>query len=98
MIYEWNAAKRASNLQKHGVDFNDAIGIFEGLVVAEPDERRDYGEVRYHALGRLGESILVVVFTFRGDNLRIISARRANSRERTRYSQAYSLYSGAREN
>lgn len=81
MDIEWDEAKRAANLAKHGVDFPAAARVLEGGPLVLADERRDYGEPRYVALGALDGRLLVVVFTPRQSALRIISARKANSRE-----------------
>lgn len=77
----WDEAKRAANLGKHGVDFADLERFdWEDAVLFE-DRRQDYGEDRFIALGLLGARVHVVVFTNRPDGRRIISARKANSRE-----------------
>ena len=83
--YEWDEAKREANLAKHQVDFA-ALESFDWLgSIVVPDRRRDYGEVRLRAYGRLSGDACVVVFTRRGTVIRIISLRRANARERRRY-------------
>lgn len=87
MQFEWDEAKRAENLAKHGVDFVDAAQVLSRSPLVLADERRDYGEPRYIAWGELNGLLLAVVFTVRGEALRIISARRANARERRRYAQ-----------
>lgn len=88
MAFEWDTAKNVANIAKHGVDFEDAIRIFEGPVLESPDERREYGEVRIIAFGVADDRELVVVYTMRAGRRRIISARRAHSRERKAYRQA----------
>lgn len=83
--YEWDEAKREANLAKHRVDFA-AIENFDWLgSIVVPDGRRDYGEVRLRAYGRLSGVPSVIVFTQRGAVIRIISLRRANARERKRH-------------
>jgi uncharacterized DUF497 family protein len=52
MAFEWDTAKNVANIAKHGIDFEDAIRIFEGPVLESPDERREYSEVRIHRLWR----------------------------------------------
>jgi hypothetical protein len=79
--FEWDPAKRAANLQKHGIDFVDAVQVFEEFVLRVPDLRRPYGEARIVAIGTVAGKLLSVVYTLRGSSLRIISARRANARE-----------------
>ena len=51
MDFEWDEAKRLSNIEERGVDFRDAVLIFEGIVIAREDKREDYGEQRFHAFG-----------------------------------------------
>ncbi len=89
MVFEWDAAKNAANLAKHGIDFEDAIGIFDGPVLERPDDRRDYGEPRIIAFGAVEDRELAVVYTIRGTHRRIISARRAHRHERKAYRNAY---------
>ncbi len=86
MQFEWDDGKAASNLGKHGVDFEDALRVFldPRRLVAE-DERSDYGERRFRVLGVVGGRVLFVVCTWRGGVCRLISARKANARERRRY-------------
>ena len=69
------------------MDFVDAAQVLSRSPLVLADERRDYGEPRYIAWGELNGLLLSVVFTVRGEALRIISARRANARERRRYGQ-----------
>jgi uncharacterized DUF497 family protein len=89
MPFEWDAAKNAANIAKHGIDFQQAATIFEGLVFERADDRQDYGELRIQAFGLLDERVLTVVYTVRGTRHRIISARRAKKREREAYRQAF---------
>jgi uncharacterized DUF497 family protein len=88
--FEWDAEKNESNVAKHGIDFADAIRIFDGLVLEQTDRRRDYGETRLIAYGVAMGREIVVVYTIRGKNRRIISARRAHRNERKAYREAYS--------
>ena len=86
MAYEWDQSKNRANLAKHGVDFADAVAVFEDdLALSRPDlESR--GEPRSITLGLDGFGrLLVVVFTDRGSNIRIISARLATKLERKYY-------------
>lgn len=86
MAYEWDQPKNRANLAKHGVDFADAVAVFEDdLALSRPDvEAR--GEARSITLGLdpFGR-LLVVVFTDRGSSIRIISARLATKLERKSY-------------
>lgn len=85
MLFEWDESKRISNFEDHGVDFKDATLIFEGPVLEAEDKRNDYGEPRYRALGRVGDDIFMVAFTWRGEVRRIISAWRVNDDGKRRY-------------
>jgi uncharacterized DUF497 family protein len=84
--YQWDPKKAALNSRKHGVDFADAVGVFEEKNALWQEEPIDHYEDRYIALGEdfLGR-ILVVVFTFRGEEIRIIPARKATESERRTY-------------
>ena len=96
MTFEWDGAKNAANIAKHGIDFDDAIRLFEGQVVESIDGRHDDGEARIIAFGVVDDCELAVVYTMRGGHRRIISARRAHSRERKPYRAAYPKPSPAR--
>ena len=85
MDSEWDEAKRQANILKHGVDFVDAIEMFAGRFIETEDRRRDYGERRYQAFGELDGRVTEVVYTWRDDRRRIISARRARRNERRAY-------------
>jgi uncharacterized DUF497 family protein len=87
VAFEWDARKNAVNRLKHGIDFVDAVRIFDGPIVEGPDEREDQ-EVRLIAFGALGLRVIAVVYTWRGETCRIISARRATNNERKAYYQA----------
>jgi uncharacterized protein len=83
--FDWDEEKRQRNLAERGVDFADAAVIFEGDVLEAKDRRNRYGEVRYRALGRVGDDYFLVVYTWRGGNRRIISAWKVGSDGRRRY-------------
>src|SRR5580693_2352854 len=82
MDFEWDEAKRQTNLVKHGIDFADTAYIFDGQFVEREDKRDAYGERRYQVTGAVEGQVLRVVYTRRGDRYRIISARRARRNER----------------
>jgi len=88
MRFEWDIAKDTINRRKHGIGFRQAAEIFRGLIVATEDSRRDYGERRLIALGEYGGDVIRVVFTKRGDGIRIISAWKANRNDRQSYEKA----------
>ncbi len=83
--FEWDEQKRLSNLQKHGIDFVRACQIFDSYTVEFEDNRYDYGEDRYIAIGETNGQILTVTYTYRGDAIRLISARKATRYERNIY-------------
>jgi len=83
--FEWDPDKAAGNLEKHGIDFADAaLVLYDDLAVTVPDDDAD--EERFVTLGvdAIGR-LLVVVYTWRDERIRIISARQATGRERRRY-------------
>ncbi|MFM6321548.1 MAG: BrnT family toxin [Microcystis panniformis] len=87
MAYQWNRDKAATNLRKHGIDFADAASVFsDDLAITIPDER--FGEERFVTIGvdAFGR-VLVVVYTIRDDETRIISARKATRQERQQYEE-----------
>jgi uncharacterized DUF497 family protein len=87
--FEWDDEKNKENISKHGFDFADAWEIFEAPMRTAPDTRQDYGEDRFVGLGFLGNRIVVVVFTKRGeDTIRIISLRKALKYERKKFEEA----------
>jgi len=85
MSFEWDRDKAASNLRKHNIDFADAVTIFEDVSAFTIDDI-DYDENRFVTIGMdaFGR-ILVVVYTWRGDKIRIISARKATKKEQKQY-------------
>jgi uncharacterized DUF497 family protein len=86
---QWDEAKNAANIAKHGIDFIEASLIFERPVVEKIDTRRDYGEIRLLAIGLLDDRELTVIYTIRGEHRRIISARRSYKHERRTYRQVH---------
>ena len=84
-MFEWDDAKRVSNLAKHGIDFVLAARIFEGPVLERVDDRAVYRESRFIALGRVVDACFVVVFTWRGNRRRLISAWKAGHRDTELY-------------
>ena len=85
MRWEWDAEKAKENFRKHGVDLADAALVLEDES-AVTIEDRDHGERRFITLGMdPGARILVVVYTWRAGTQRLISARKANRKERRQY-------------
>lgn len=87
MNFEWDDTKNKANIRKHGLDFQDAWEIFEKAFLRNIDEREEYGEVRYIGIGFLRDLIVVIIFTIRGDTIRVISLRKARKDERERFKQ-----------
>jgi hypothetical protein len=87
MTYQWDSDKAAANLRKHGIDFADAVSVFsDDLAITIPDERFDeerFITVGIDAFGR----VLVVVYTWRDNEIRLISARKATRNERKQYEE-----------
>jgi uncharacterized DUF497 family protein len=85
MAIIFDPATRLFTLEQRGLDFGDAGKVFYGPHLTIEDDRIDYGETRYFTVGFLEERIVVLVWTPRGDDLRIISMRKANDREQKTY-------------
>ena len=85
MRVEFDSAKDLINREKHGPSLEDAAAMDFDTALVIADERTDYGEVRYQAMGLIDGRLHVLAFTMRGDVLRAISLRKANARERSRY-------------
>ena len=86
MDFEWDLAKSNACRNSRNFDFAYVIAVFvDPTLLVEHDQRWDYGEERFRALGIVEGKVYVVVFTRRDKAIRIISARRANSREVKRY-------------
>ena len=85
MIYQWDPDKAQANLRKHGIDFADAVSVFsDDLALTIEDKRFD--EERFVTIGpdSFGR-ILVLVYTWRDDEIRVISARKATRTECKQY-------------
>lgn len=85
---EFDADKRDRTLAERGLDFARAGELFAGATVTVEDARFDYGEPRFITVGALDGRLVVVVWTPRGEARRIISMRKANEREITRFARA----------
>ncbi|MET4127664.1 BrnT family toxin [Roseovarius sp. MBR-6] len=83
MNFEWDEAKRVATKRKHGIDFADAIQVLLAnpmILTAKSDV-----EDRFIAIGPLANTLIAIVFTMRGDTVRLITARRARKDEQERY-------------
>lgn len=88
MQFEWDETKNNKNIDKHGIDFNDAITIFDDNERLEAvDDRNEYGEERIQVIGEARPGILMTVYTWRKNRTsrRMISARTASRKERLLY-------------
>jgi uncharacterized protein len=87
--FEWDDSKAAANYAAHGVRFEDARDVFDvfkdPFAIEQVDDREDYGEERFTIIGMVENRLLFVVYTMRGENIRIISARGAEPHERRSY-------------
>ncbi|KAF0107275.1 MAG: hypothetical protein FD146_1753 [Anaerolineaceae bacterium] len=88
-LFEWDKPKAKANLRKHKVGFDEAAAVFSdpfSITISDPDHSKE--EQRFIDIGVSDKGqILLVVYTERGTNLRIISCRRATRTERKRYEE-----------
>ena len=85
MNYVWDRRKGRGNLTRHGIAFEDAIGIFDGPTLEKVDDRFDYREIRVYANGL---EVTVIYTVVSESERRIISAWRAERHERAAYWQS----------
>jgi uncharacterized protein len=87
MKFEWDESKKISNLEKHGISFEEATTIFDNpLAVIFDDPQHSIGEIREIIIGHSSQNqLLMVAFTERSGVIRIISARLVNHREAKNY-------------
>jgi hypothetical protein len=87
-MFEWDSAKADANARKHRVGFAEAVSVLEDDGALTMRESCSNDEERWVTLGMdAAGSLLVVVYTWRGDAVRLISARRATRREREQYGE-----------
>ncbi len=93
MEFEWDPAKAAINLRKHGVHFEIATAVFlDPNRIDIYDGREAYGEDRWITIGEVVPALLSIVYTMRGssnERIRLISARKADTHERARYREIH---------
>jgi uncharacterized protein len=89
MKFEWDIKKAESNLKKHGVSFQEATSVFgDFLSITYPDPDHSIREQRFITIGRSRAlRVIIVSHTERGDNIRIISARKTTRKERKYYEE-----------
>lgn len=85
MKIEFDPDKRLKTLEERGLDFLDARLVLQNAIDTVPDLRFDYPEDRYVTFGRLGDRLAVIVWSPVQEGVRVISMRKANSREQQRY-------------
>jgi len=95
MRFEWDPGKNDSNLRKHGISLEQATKLFRNDedILEVYDNEHSAGEDRFIAIGRLGDEVVVVVFTEPAeDTIRLISARPAGKAERVRFETYWREY------
>ena len=89
MDFEWDENKNKINIEKHHIDFNDAKIIFGKPLIVKQDSRKQYGEIRWIAIGLLNFFVVIIIYTERDDKIRIISIRKANKKEKAIYYERF---------
>jgi uncharacterized protein len=87
MHYEWDERKRLTNLKKHGLDFFNVDVVFESSHIITPSSHES--EERFLAIGTFEGRFVTVVYTMRGEVIRVISFRRARHEERDTYQKLF---------
>ena len=92
MNFEWNPKKALENFSQHGVSFSEAEQAFNDFYGVEmlDEEHSTAGEARFQMIAFAGKRVLFVVYTMRGENYRIITAREAENHEREYYEEEHS--------
>ena len=80
-MVSWDEPKRQLNINDHQLDFTGCDGVFDGPVITFEDDRLAYGEQRLNLLGLLGGQVVHMTYTERGDDLHVISLRKATKHE-----------------
>lgn len=83
----WDEAKRRRNLREHGLDFAGCEVLFDGVVSIGEDVREAYGERRMDAIGWLHGALVILIYTERGDDIHVISLRKATKHEARKFFQ-----------
>lgn len=86
----WDENKRQRNFRDHGLDFVGCDAVFDGPVVAWDDDRKAYGELRINLLGFFNGVVVHLTYTEPGDDLHIISLRKATTHEIKRFAKKLS--------
>lgn len=85
MEFEWDEIKNSKNIEKHSLDFIDVVSAFKYPIIKKENTKKDYGEKRWIAIGQLKNFCIVIIYTIRDKKIRLISARKANKKEREIY-------------
>jgi hypothetical protein len=85
MAFEWDEVKRLKNIKTHNLDFIRAKEIWENPVLEIRSPQTHHGEERFLAIGKMENIFITVVYTWRSENRRLISARRARKNEKEYY-------------
>jgi uncharacterized protein len=85
MKFQWGKEKAEANFRKHGVNFESVTEFDFTTAMVGVDDRFQYGETRLVAVGLIGFRVHVLVYTERGETVRVISLRKANAREIRKY-------------
>jgi uncharacterized DUF497 family protein len=85
MRFEWDEAKRRSNVRRHAIDFVDVDQVFAGETITFLDDRYDYGETRFLTFGLLWGEVVAIVHLETDEVIRVISIRRASKDEEETY-------------
>ena len=85
MRFEWDETKRRLNIRRHGIDFVDAVAVFDGVTLTVEDTRFHYSEIRYVTVGLLKDRVVVIAHTEQDDVIRLISVRKATRNEEANY-------------
>lgn len=88
MTFEWDENKNDANKKIHGISFQIAAQIFKAPFMVARSDKND--EERYIAIGKVADTLIAVVYTYRDDNIRIISARKASKNERRKFDDHFS--------
>ena len=89
MKITFDPARRDWTLRERGLDFLEASLVFDGTTIDDPDDRRDYGELRMITVGHLRGRMVVIGWTPRGEARHVFSMRKANEREKKFYGQEF---------
>ena len=88
-VFEWDPLKNEMNEEKHDIPFEDAEYVFQDPRRIDVDATRlEHGEQRRKVTGRVGDRVITLIYTLRGEHIRIISARKARPDERRTYSSS----------